>query len=133
MEYSKESTRNGVITIKPEAVFNKKGWGYERVIHNDSDYCSKILHFKMGGKSSFHFHVCKKESWYVASGIFILKYIDTRNADIKEVQLCEGDIVSLNIGVVHQLYAVTEGEIFEASQSDMESDSFRIEKGDSQK
>ena len=49
----------------------EKAWGYELWIHNDSDYCGKLLVFtKQGNKFSMHYHLKKKETWYVQSGGF---------------------------------------------------------------
>ena len=50
--------------IKPKKV--EKLWGYELWIHNDSQYCGKLLVFeKIGNQFSMHYHVIKTETWYV--------------------------------------------------------------------
>ena len=67
-----------------------KKWGEEIIIHNDTDYCGKILRFKQGGKFSMHFHISKSETWYVHSGVFDLIYIDPDNADEHYIKLKEG-------------------------------------------
>jgi len=42
--------------IKPKIV--EKGWGQEIWIHNDEEYCGKLLRFnKEGSKFSMHYHV----------------------------------------------------------------------------
>ena len=47
--------------VKPKIV--QKGWGEEIWIHNDEEYCGKILRFfKKGNKFSLHYHIIKKES-----------------------------------------------------------------------
>jgi len=117
------------------AVFNcvvPKKWGKEIIIHNDEDYCGKLLIFNKCAKFSMHFHLKKKETWYVQEGKFLLRYIDTRNATILEKELTKGMAVEVQQGDPHQLIALTKGIIFEVSTQHFDDDSYRIEKGDSQ-
>jgi len=116
--------------MTPEIV--KKGWGHEVIFVNNELYCGKILHFNAGAKFSMHYHLKKKESWYVASGKFIFKYIDTRTADILETTLGVGDSITNEIGEPHQIICVEEGDVFEVSTQHFDSDSYRVMKGDSQ-
>ena len=44
--------------------------------------------------------------------------------------LHKGDVVTILIGMPHQLYAIEEGEIIEVSTQHFDSDSYRIYKGD---
>lgn len=110
-----------------------KGWGEELIIENNEMYCGKLLIFKSGCKFSMHYHMIKDETWYVNSGTFIYRYIDTRNANVLEVNLKPGDIVRQKPGQPHQLIAETDGIIFEVSTHHEDSDSYRVWKGDSQK
>lgn len=110
----------------------QKGWGHEVIFVNNSSYCGKILHFKAGAKFSMHYHLKKQETWYVNSGKFLFKYIDTRNADIIETSLDVGDTVTNEIGEPHQIICIDEGDIFEVSMPHFDSDSYRVMKGDSQ-
>ena len=109
------------------------GWGYEKILHNRADYCAKILHFNKGGRLSLHYHLLKNESWYVNKGEFDLYHIDTNTAELKILRLVEGMTIDIEKGSPHQLLAITEGEIFEASTMHYDYDSYRIAKGDSQK
>lgn len=110
-----------------------KNWGWEIILHNDEDYCGKILKFKDGAKFSMHFHLKKKETFYVVKGEFLLKFIDTDNATHYEKRVSAGSVIEINQGDPHQLIALTEGEIVEISTQHYDDDSYRIEKGDSQK
>ena len=116
-----------------EYIKHEKAWGYELWIHNDEDYCAKILHFNKNASFSMHYHVIKEETWYVASGKFRLIIIDTDLAEDHEQILNVGDIVEIPRGAPHQLIALEEGEIFETSTQHFEDDSYRVRKGDSQK
>lgn len=109
-----------------------KGWGHEVIIVNNEKYCGKILHFKTGGKFSMHFHLKKQESWYVASGTFLFRWINTANADVIEETLQVGDTITNEVGEPHQIVCLAEGDIFEVSTQHFDSDSYRVAKGDSQ-
>ena len=119
--------------LKHEGVTRvEKGWGHEIIFANNEKYCGKVLHFKKGARFSMHFHIVKQETWYVSSGKFIFKKIDTRTADIQQVELLPGSCVTNNIGEPHQLICIEEGDIFEVSTEHFDSDSYRVMKGDSQ-
>ena len=116
-----------------EYIKHEKAWGYELWIHNEEDYCAKILHFNKGAKFSMHYHIIKEETWYVASGKFKLITIDTDSAEDHERIINVGDIIEIPRGAPHQLIALEEGDIFETSTEHFEDDSYRVRKGDSQK
>ena len=109
-----------------------KGWGHEVIIVNTEKYCGKILHFKKDAKFSMHFHIKKTETWYVQSGSFVFKWINTHNADVKVETLNPGDTITNEIGQPHQIICVEEGDIFEVSTTHFDEDSYRVMKGDSQ-
>jgi len=111
---------------------HEKAWGHELWIHNETDYCAKILHFNKGAKFSMHYHVIKEETWYVQKGKFQLIIIDTDTATAETYELEVGDIVEIPRGAPHQLIALEEGDIFETSTEHFEEDSYRVWKGDSQ-
>ena len=108
----------------------RKGWGHELIIVNNEKYCGKILVFLAGYKFSMHYHVIKQETWYVKDGEFIFKWIDTEKGETYTQELAEGDVVTIPIGMPHQLEAITDGEIFEISTQHFDSDSYRVQKGD---
>jgi mannose-6-phosphate isomerase-like protein (cupin superfamily) len=110
---------------------NKK-WGYEIIFVNNEKYCGKILHFNTNSFFSMHFHILKEETWYVSSGKFLMKYINTANADIIELELKKGDVITNKPGQPHQLFCIQEGDIFEVSTTHFDSDSYRVIKGNSQ-
>ena len=111
----------------------EKGWGHEVIIVNNELYCGKILHFNKGAKFSMHFHLKKKETWYVSTGSFLFRWINTHNADVIEETLSAGDTITNEVGEPHQIICLEEGDIFEVSTQHFDSDSYRVGKGDSQK
>ena len=120
------------IVNKDDAKIVKKAWGEEVILHNRLDYCGKLLRFHKGGKFSMHFHILKTETWYVNKGVFQLIYIDTNTADYHFREVSEGMVIEIEKGTPHQLIALEDGEIFEASTMHYDYDSYRIMKGDSQ-
>ena len=110
-----------------------KGWGYEIIITNNEKYCGKVMVFVQGAKFSMHYHMIKDETWYVNSGEFLYRWIDTETAEVHEQKLVKGDVVRQLPGQPHQLEALTYGEVFEVSTQHFDSDSYRVWKGDSQK
>ena len=64
-----------------------KGWGSELIFATNDKYCGKFLNFNEGAKFSMHFHAEKDETWYVLSGKFIVRHIDTKTATVHENKL----------------------------------------------
>ena len=114
--------------------FVGKAWGQEIIIHNGDNYCGKVLVFNPNAKFSLHFHVEKTETWYVQTGNLTLRFLDTTNGtDEYNCELTKGCVVHIPPGVPHQLLAGPDGAVvFEASTPHKDSDSYRIEGGDSQ-
>jgi len=106
-----------------------KGWGGETIIVNNELYCGKILVFNEGCKFSMHYHLIKQETWYVIKGEFEFSWIDTEKGETHTKMLYEQDVVTIPIGMPHQLKALQDGEIFEVSSQHFDSDSYRISKG----
>jgi len=106
----------------------EKKWGYELWIHNDIDYCGKLLIFtKSGNKFSMHYHMIKDETWYVQKGAFQFDWIDTENGERCYTQIQEGDVIEIKKGLPHQLTALSEEAIvFEVSTQHFDEDSYRI-------
>ena len=114
--------------------FVKKGWGYELIWATNDHYCGKIMVFeKAGNKFSMHFHKEKIETWFVNSGKFKLRWIDTKTAQMHEKVLNEGDTWHNPPLQPHQLEALTDNaSVNEVSTADSIEDNYRIIPGDSQ-
>ena len=113
--------------------FVEKGWGHELIWATNDKYCGKLLKFNKDAKFSMHFHAEKDESWYVLSGKFTVKYIDTSDAEVYEKKLNQGDVWHNPPLLPHQLICIEAGTIIEVSTSDSVEDNYRVVPGDSQK
>ncbi len=111
----------------------KKGWGHELIWATNDRYCGKMMNFDTGARFSMHFHKEKEETWYVQSGKFIVKWIDTANAKQNEQELNPGDTWHNPPCMPHQLICVEEGTVVEVSTPDSVEDNYRVQPGDSQK
>ena len=110
-----------------------KGWGSEKIWATNDKYCGKFMNFNEGAKFSMHFHSEKDETWYVLSGHFIVRYIDTKDASIHEKELHNGDTWHNPPLMPHQLICIKSGTVIEVSTPDSVEDNFRVFPGDSQK
>ena len=110
----------------------EKGWGHELIFATNEKYCGKLLSFNRGAKFSMHFHHEKDETWYVLTGKFLLKIIDTKNANVQMKELKSGDVWRNKPLEPHQLMCLEEGTIIEVSTPDSVEDNYRILPGDSQ-
>ena len=108
-----------------------KGWGYEKWIVNNNKYCGKILFFIKGKKCSWHYHKLKHETFYIQEGKLKVTYGMIDDIDKAEtIFLDKGDIFEVPVGLIHQMEAVVDTEMFEFSTQHFDEDSYRVIKGD---
>lgn len=112
--------------------FVEKGWGHELIWATTDKYCGKLLKFNKGARFSMHFHAEKDESWYILDGKFLIKFIDTNDASLHEIQLIAGEVWRNQPLHPHQVICIEEGTIIEVSTADSIADNYRVGKGDSQ-
>lgn len=111
----------------------EKGWGREIVFANNNEYCGKFLKFKAGAKFSMHFHIEKRETFFVSEGVVEMHWLDLTNATPCSKRLGVGQIVDIPRNCPHQIHALENATIIEVSTHHKDSDSYRIVPGDSQK
>ncbi|MGH7931558.1 MAG: cupin domain-containing protein [Candidatus Binataceae bacterium] len=115
----------GPVHIEP------KGWGREIWISNNALYCGKILEISRGKRCSLHFHKLKTESFYLRSGRLRIRIKESRDAEaIREFELCPGECMDIPPGLVHQMEAIEDSELYEFSTQHFETDSYRLVRGD---
>jgi mannose-6-phosphate isomerase-like protein (cupin superfamily) len=108
-----------------------KGWGREIWIANNPLYCGKILEIRKGRRCSLHYHKLKTESFYLHKGrlkIRVKESVDSGHLD--EFEILPGDCMDVSPGLVHQMEALEDSELFEFSTEHFETDSYRLIKGD---
>ena len=115
-------------------IVTPKAWGEEIEIINNELYCAKILRFRPFGKFSCHFHAKKHEGWYFLHPVEV-RWVDTSTATKHSLMAKAGDCLVVNRLVPHQIYNYNDfwAEVYEVSTHHEDTDSYRIEPGDSQK
>jgi mannose-6-phosphate isomerase-like protein (cupin superfamily) len=108
-----------------------KGWGREVWIANNALYCGKILEIDKGKRCSLHYHQLKTESFYLHSGRLRIRVKDSPDSEtIEEFEIAAGDCMDVPPGLVHQMEALEDAQLFEFSTQHFDSDSYRLIKGD---
>jgi len=97
-----------------------KSWGGEWLIHNGA-YCMKLLVYTRRIASSLHYHERKHESFYIASGKFLL---EDETGTTKMMN--PGQWVVLPPGRPHRVRCLEPGTIVEASTQDDPEDCVRL-------
>jgi hypothetical protein len=71
----------------------KHPWGFEAVWANADGYGAKHMMFlQAGSKTDIFFQKKTHKTWFVASGNFSIKWIDTSNGKVFESKLEEGSV-----------------------------------------
>jgi mannose-6-phosphate isomerase-like protein (cupin superfamily) len=108
-----------------------KGWGREVWIANGERYCGKILEIRKGKKCSLHFHKLKDESFYLRTGRLLLRVMESKEGPAaQEFVLEAGQCMDVPVGLVHQMEALEDAELYEFSSQHFDSDSYRLVRGD---
>jgi len=101
-----------------------KPWGYELVWARTDRYVGKILHVKAGHILSLQYHHRKDETMHVLRGELILR---TRPGEALEARAFKaGDSVHIPPKLVHQIEAVVDSDVLEASTPELD-DLVRLE------
>ena len=124
-----------------KAKYVPKGWGFERWIVNNDQYCGKELFVAKDRKFSVHYHKIKDETFYVTKGQAILRWtMLPKNWDdvasthhglpMNETIISPGDIFHVPVKMVHQIEAISDFTMMEFSTHHDDEDSYRLLKGD---
>ena len=90
-----------------------KPWGHETIWAKTDQYVGKILHIKAGEALSVQYHNVKDETVYLLSGNLIYRVWE--NDKPVDVQLRIGEAFRITPHTTHQMEAVTDCDILEAS------------------
>lgn len=117
-------------TRKPVHI-EPKGWGREVWVVNNDLYCGKILEIHRGKRCSLHYHKLKSESFYLRRGRLRVRLKRSpQDETIEEFEMEAGGCIDVPAGLVHQMEALEDAELFEFSTPHLETDSYRLIKGD---
>ncbi|HZS59544.1 MAG TPA: cupin domain-containing protein [Gemmatimonadaceae bacterium] len=95
-----------------------KPWGHETIWAHTDAYVGKILHIKAGHALSVQYHNLKDETIYLLSGEMIYRVqIDGQMQDVK---LKAGESYRNLPGTIHQMEAVTDCDVLEASTAHLD-------------
>lgn len=101
-----------------------KPWGHELIWARTERYVGKILHVKAGHVLSLQYHNMKDETMHVLSGELVLR---TREGDhLVSRPFRAGESVHIPAGLVHQIEAVADSDVLEASTAELD-DLVRLE------
>ena len=97
----------------------EKPWGREELLEHNSKYMFKKLIMKKGHRCSIQYHEQKIETVYVISGQLKL-YSGNDKENLKVRILSEGDVVTIQPGLIHRMEAMDDCVYFEASTPELE-------------
>ena len=95
-----------------------KPWGYELIWARTDRYAGKILHVNAGQVLSCQYHHVKDETMHVLRGELILRL--GRGDDLVERPFRAGESVHIRPGVIHQIEAVVDTDVLEASTPELD-------------
>ncbi|HEY2107843.1 MAG TPA: hypothetical protein VGH29_18745 [Candidatus Binataceae bacterium] len=108
-----------------------KGWGREVWIANNDLYCGKILEIRKGKRCSLHYHKIKNETFFLRSGRMLVRVKEQAGGDVvEEFEMVPGECMDVPTGLIHQMVALEDCELFEFSTQHFDSDSHRLVNGD---
>jgi mannose-6-phosphate isomerase len=90
-----------------------KPWGHETIWASTDQYVGKILHINAGEALSVQYHNIKDETVYLLSGTLVYRVWE--NDQPRDIPLAIGEAFRVTPGTIHQMEAVTDCDILEAS------------------
>jgi mannose-6-phosphate isomerase len=96
----------------------EKPWGYELIWARTDRYVGKVLHVRAGHVLSLQYHNRKDETMHVFRGELILRSGPVEA--LEERPLRAGESVHIPPGLVHQIEAVEDSDVLEASTPELD-------------
>lgn len=96
----------------------EKPWGYELIWARTDRYVGKILHVDAGHVLSCQYHNVKDETMHVLRGELILRL--GHGDGLTERRFVAGESVHIPPTMVHQIEAVTDTDVLEASTPELD-------------
>jgi quercetin dioxygenase-like cupin family protein len=115
--------RETFVSGKTEVRVVPKPWGHETIWANTDLYVGKVLHIKAGQSLSLQYHNLKDETIHLLSGTMIYRVgnddgrskMEDGVLQLREVELKAGESFRNEPGTIHQMEAVTDCVLLEAS------------------
>ena len=115
-----EEQRGGAPTSgRSEVRTVPKPWGHETIWAHTDRYVGKILHIKAGEALSVQYHERKDETVYLLSGELIYR-VALEGEELRDVRLTQGESFRITPHTVHQMEAVTDCDVLEASTPELD-------------
>lgn len=95
-----------------------KPWGHELIWAHTDRYVGKIIHIKAGHELSVQYHNRKDETVHLLSGELLYRVHD--GSELRDVGLRAGESFRVTPGTIHQMVAITDCDVLEASTPDLD-------------
>lgn len=107
---------SGVIELsgRVDVKIVQKPWGHEVIWAHTDQYVGKVLHVKAGHSLSVQYHKQKDETVHLLSGEMIYR-VKGPDGELHDEKLKAGESFRNEPGTVHQMEAVTDCQMLEAS------------------
>jgi mannose-6-phosphate isomerase-like protein (cupin superfamily) len=112
---------------QPTSDVRDKYWGRIETILS-SDVAAKRILLQKGGQSSLEFHVEKRESYYIHSGLLRVG-LRVGRGENHSIVMKSGESYDVRPGVMHMRMGLENTVIIEVSTRDSDSDSYLVEDG----
>ena len=97
----------------------EKPWGFEEVVEINDKYMVKKLTMWAGHRCSLQYHLSKKETIYVLSGVLMI--IKGASQDTLKGELYRaGDSITIPPGLIHRMEGVEDAVYLEASTPEID-------------
>ena len=103
---------------RAEVVVVKKPWGHEVIWAHTDKYVGKVLHINAGHELSVQYHNRKDETVHLLRGE--ISYRVQIDGELRDVRLKAGESYRITPGTIHQMVAVTDCDVLEASTPDLD-------------
>lgn len=114
-EYFSHSSGDPILSGPVEVRVVPKPWGREVIWAHTDRYVGKVLHISAGHSLSVQYHERKDETLHLLAGEMIYRVADAPGAPLREVRFRAGESYRNEVGHVHQMEAVTDCQLLEAS------------------
>jgi mannose-6-phosphate isomerase len=108
------------VSGRTDVVIVRKPWGHEVIWAHTDRYVGKVLHINAGHALSVQYHERKDETISLLSGEMIFRVRDGDGETMRDIPLKAGEAFRITPGTVHQMEAVTDCDVLEASTPDLD-------------